>query len=128
MSHQTVFIMKFSQGKALSPFPDFMSKDIDKTILTVVSVHSPKHFSQPIYFHLNVSLCKSHHENSELQNICRVAYFGTSLYSDYVQPISLFINNISRTLNITAKYSNGDIVHEFNGEICVQIEGCSDTF
>ena len=128
MSQQTIFIMKFKKGKALSPFPNFMSKDIDKTMLTVLSVHANKIFSDPVYFYLNVSLCQSQHEGPELQNICRIGYFANNLFNDYVQPISLFINNISRTLNITAKDSQGLTIEDFEGEMVIQIEGCKETF
>ena len=128
MSHQTIFIMKFKNGKALSPFPDFMSKDIDKTLLTVLSVYSNRNFTEPVYFHLNLSVCHSDHNGPELQNICRIGYFSNTLFNDYVQPISLFINNISRTLSITAKKSNGELMVDFKGEMTVQIEGCRDDF
>ena len=120
--------MKFKKGKALSRFPSFMSKDIDKTMFTVLSVHANKKFEDPVYFYLNVSLCHSQHGGPELQNICRIGYFANKFFNDNVQSISLFINNISRSLNITAKDSEGNILEDFEGEMTVQIEGCKDTF
>ena len=126
MSHQTVFIMTFKEGKAISPFPNFMSKDIDKTLLTVLSVYAKKHFDHPVYFYLNVSLNQTYNEGPELQNICRIGYFKKDLFNHDLQPISLFINNISRALIITAKNSKGEFLPDFEGEMCIQIEGCAD--
>ena len=119
--------MKFKKGKAISPFPVTMSKNMYSTSFSVISVHANKRIDDPVFFYSNVSLVHPQwHNGPEVQNICRIGYFATNVFNDNDQSLSLYINNISTSLIITAKDIEGNILENFEGQMTVQIEGDKD--
>ena len=129
MTYQTVFNMKFDKGKAISPFPGTMSKNMYSTAFTVISVKANRNFDNPVYFYLNVSMVHPQwHNGPEVQNICRIGYFAKNVFNDNDQSLSLYMNNISTSLIITAKDIEGNILANFEGEMTVQIEGDRDYY